>query len=181
MTFTPLFVGCLIQQDSKVARFKLSSGAVCGDLLGRNHHSLPEFKTNHSNMTSSPPSTSTPINTSVTSVPPVNPPINPSETANPLTSLPPRVIFNAPHTRASSQNPLGIYWLPVSMPGVNLPHTEPIHSRPLPFIPPFSELHTPNVNTVPQTPNITPSSKETMRKNIQKQIELMQQQLDALD
>ena len=131
-------------------------------------------------MTSSPPSTD---NTSGTSVPPINPPINPSETADPLTSLPPRVIFNAQHTGASSQNPLGIQWPPLSTPGINLPYTEPIHhsDRSLPFIPPFSELHTPNINTVHQTPNFTPSSKETMRKNIQMQMALMQQQLDALN
>ena len=134
-------------------------------------------------MMSSPPSMDTQINTSGTSVPPINPPINPSETADPLTSLPPRVIFNAQHTGASSQNPLGIYWLPASAPGVNLPYTEPIHhsSRSLPFIPPFPELHTPNINTVHQTPNFTPSSKETMKKNIQMQMALMQQQLDALN
>ena len=147
--------------------------------MDQNHHSLPEFKTNYSNMTSSPPSVNTQNNTSGTSVPPVNPLINPV----PITSPPPRVAFNAPHTGASSQNPFGIYWPPASTPGVSIPYTEPIHhsSRPPPFIPPFPDLHTPNVNTVPQTPNFTPSSKETMRQNIRKQMALMQQQLDALD
>ena len=67
-------------------------------------------------MTTSPPSTDTQINTSGTSVPPINPLINPLETTDPLTSLPPRVIFNAQHTGASSQNPLGIYWLPALAP-----------------------------------------------------------------
>ena len=130
-------------------------------------------------MTSSPPSANTQINTSGTSVPPINPPINPV----PITSLPPRVAFNAPHTGASSQNPFGIHWPPASVPGASIPYTEPIHlsSRPPPFIPPFPDLHTPNVNTVPQAPNFTPFNKETMRQNIRQQITFMQQQLDALD
>ena len=54
-------------------------------------------------------------------------------------------------------------------------------SRPLPFVPPFPKLNTPNINSVNQTLNLTPSSKETMRKNIQMQMALMQQQLNALN
>ena len=51
----------------------------------------------------------------------------------------------------------------------------------LPFVLPFPELNTLNRNTINQTLNFTPSSKETMRRNIQIQMALMQQQLNALD
>ena len=145
-------------------------------------------------MTSSPPPTDTRITTSGTSVPhihplinpsrmlvpPIHPPVNPSGTTDPLASSPALVTFNTPatqHAGTSSQNPLGIHWPPMTTPGINLLLTEPMHhpGRSLPFVPLFPEPHTPNINTINQTLNFTPSSKEIMRKNIQMQIVLMQQ------
>ena len=102
-----------------------------------------------------------------------------------LVSPPTLVTFNTTSTQhigASSQNPLGIHWPPVTMSGTDLPFTEPIHhpGRTLPFVS-FFELNTPNINTVNQTLNLTPSSKEAMRQNIEMQMALMQQQLNALN
>ena len=129
-------------------------------------------------MTSSPPPIDTQINPSGTSVPPIHPSINPSVITDPLISLPALVTFNtssAQHVGASSQNSLGIHWPPKTTPGTNLSYTEPIHhpGRSLPFVP-FLELNTPNINTINQTLNLTPSSKIAMIRNIQTQMALMQ-------
>ena len=133
-------------------------------------------------MTSSPPSTDTQINISGTFVPLIHPSINPSGTTDPLVSPPLYVTFNTQHVGASSQNPLGIHWPPMTTSGTDLPFTEPMHhpSRPLPFVP-FPKLNIPNINTVNQTLNLTPSRKEAMRRNIQIQMALIQQQLNALN
>ena len=91
-----------------------------------------------SNMTSSTPPTDTQINQSGTSVPPVQPPINPSGATDPLISPLALVTLNAPstqHAGASSQNPFDIHWPPMTIPGTDLPFTEPIYhlDRSLPF------------------------------------------------
>ena len=74
-----------------------------------------------------------------------------------------------------------------TIPGTNLPYNDLTHhiDRPIPSVR-FPDLtrtpaiNTPNLNTVTQTLNLPSSSKDAMIRNILTQMELMQQQLNAL-
>ena len=71
--------------------------------------------------------------------------------------------------------------------GANFSYNSPTHhtGRPIPSVP-FPNLtgtpaiNTPDLNLVTQTLNRPPSSKKAIIKNIQAQMDLMQQQLNAL-
>ena len=129
-------------------------------------------------MTSSPPSIDTQINTLGTIIPLINPSILSTPINTPPTSY---AGTSSQHARASSQNSLGIYWPPVTMPGSNFPFTALTHytDRPLPSIPFPNLIGTPTINTsnlniVTQMLNLPLYSKEVMIRNIQTQMKLMQ-------
>ena len=105
------------------------------------------------------------------------PPINPSVPITPINPLVP-----TQHAGTSSQNFFDINFPLGTIPGTNLPYNAPTHhtGKPIPSIPfpdlvGTSAINTPNLNTVTQTLSLPSSSKEAMIKNIQAQMELMQQ------